>query len=205
MPLREILQKKDRIGDNSGQYAAGVPSASLNPVPRIKFVRSDTTSQEVITPPLYDDDDVHQPQNSYLEPSPPSSSRRRSLNPFNRSRSPSDSLGSPPSQPRERRLSHLLHLDRGSSRNSSGISINIPSDLPQINNDKGDEQDREAQWEKRATVLVQRNPNLASPLSPTSSQGFGATSVQSRSRSSSQSRIADPAGDVSGSWHSRLC
>ncbi|KAF7594940.1 hypothetical protein BBP40_007748 [Aspergillus hancockii] len=195
MPLREILHKKERIGDNSGQYATGVPSASLHPVPQIKFVRSDTTSQEVITPPLYDGDDAPQPQKSYLEPSPPSSSsRRRSLNPFNRSRSPSDSLGSPPSQPRERRLSHLLHLDRGSSRNTSGLSVNIPGDLPQINNDKGDEQDREAQWEKRATVLVQRNPNLASPLSPTS-QGFGAFGGQSRSRSSSQSRIAGLAGD----------
>ncbi|KAE8386751.1 HCP-like protein [Aspergillus alliaceus] len=197
MPLREILHKKDRIGDTGGQYATGVPSASLSPVPQIKFIRSDTTTQEVINPPIYDSDEVHQHQNTHLEASPPSSSsRRRSLNPFSRSRAPSESLGSPQSQPRERRLSQMLHLDRGSSRNSSGTSVNIPSDLPQINNDRGDEQDREAQWEKRATVLVQRNPNLASPLSPTSPSGFGAVGVPSRSRSSSQSGFIDAAGDV---------
>lgn len=148
MPLREILHKKDRINDTSGQYAAGVPSAFLSPVPQI--IRSDTTSHEVVTPPTYDGDDVYHHQNTHLEVSPPSSSsRRRSLNPFSRSRAPSESLGSPPSQPRETRLSQLLHRDR---RNSTATSTNIPSNLPQINNEKGDEQEREAQWEKRATV-----------------------------------------------------
>ncbi|KAB8266228.1 hypothetical protein BDV32DRAFT_115302 [Aspergillus pseudonomiae] len=194
MPLREILHKKDRINDTSGQYAAGVPSAFLSPVPQI--IRSDTTSQEVVAPPIYEGDDVYHQQNRHLEVSPPSSSsRRRSLNPFSRSRAPSESLGSPPSQPRERRLSQLLHRDRGSSRNSTATSTNIPSDLPQINNEKGDEQEREAQWEKRATVLVQRNPNLGSPLSP-SSPRFGRHSIESRSRSSSRSGFSDPQGDV---------
>ncbi|KJK61970.1 Sel1 repeat [Aspergillus parasiticus SU-1] len=191
MPLREILHKKDRINDTSGQYAAGVPSAFLSPVPQI--IRSDTTSHEVVTPPIYDGDDVYHHQNTHLEVSPPSSSsRRRSLNPFSRSRAPSESLGSPPSQPRERRLSQLLHRDR---RHSTATSTNIPSNLPQINNEKGDEQEREAQWEKRATVLVQRNPNLGSPLSPTS-PGFGRNSIESRSRSSSRSGLSDPQGDV---------
>ncbi|QRD87648.1 hypothetical protein F9C07_633 [Aspergillus flavus] len=191
MPLREILHKKDRINDTSGQYAAGVPSAFLSPVPQI--IRSDTTSHEVVTPPTYDGDDVYHHQNTHLEVSPPSSSsRRRSLNPFSRSRAPSESLGSPPSQPRETRLSQLLHRDR---RNSTATSTNIPSNLPQINNEKGDEQEREAQWEKRATVLIQRNPNLGSPLSPTS-PGFGRNSIETRSRSSSRSGLSDPQGDV---------
>lgn len=199
MPLREILHKKDRINDTSGQYAAGVPSAFLSPVPQI--IRSDTTSHEVVTPPTYDGDDVYHHQNTHLEVSPPSSSsRRRSLNPFSRSRAPSESLGSPPSQPRETRLSQLLHRDR---RNSTATSTNIPSNLPQINNEKGDEQEREAQWEKRATVLIQRNPNLGSPLSPTS-PGFGRNSIETRSRSSSRSGLSDPQGDVRDTRRLRL-
>ena len=69
--------------------------------------------------------------------------------------------------------------------------MNIPADLPQIEDGKGDAQDREAQWEKRATVLVQQNSRL-SP-SPSFCTG-GGDRVQSRSRSSS---IADPDRDVS--------
>ncbi|PLB50729.1 hypothetical protein P170DRAFT_152515 [Aspergillus steynii IBT 23096] len=198
MPLRDILQKKDKIGDNSAQYSAGVPSTTLSPVPDITFVRSDTTTHEVIRPPIYEGDrDVDQRHAAYLDPSrPSSSSHRRSLNPFSRSRSPSESQGSSsPSRARgERRLSHLLHRDR---RNSSANSVNVPADLPQITDDKGNEQDTEAQWEKRATMLVQRNPQFAGPLSPTSSAGFGPTSPMSRSRSSSHSGVMDREGDVS--------
>ncbi|KAE8144128.1 HCP-like protein [Aspergillus avenaceus] len=193
MSLRDILHKKDRIGDASGQYASGVPSTTLNPTPQITFIRSDTNTQEVIRPPVYAGDDVDQHSSAHLDPSrPSSSSRRRSLNPFSRSRAPSDAPLSPTSPTRERRLSQLLHFDRGTSRNSSANSVNVPSDLPQIDNETGTEQDREAQWEKRATVLVQRNPNLgATALSPGSSPGLGATSVKSRSRSSSPNRITD--------------
>ncbi|KAH8429877.1 uncharacterized protein LDX57_007550 [Aspergillus melleus] len=202
MPLREILQKKDKISDNSAQYAAGIPSTTVGPVPEITFVRTDTTTHEVIRPPVYDGDhDVYQHHAPYLEPSRPnSSSHRRSLNPFHRSRSPSESQGSSsPSRARgERRLSHLLHRDR---RNSSANSTNVPADLPQITGDRGNEQEMEAQWEKRATMLVQRNPQFAGPLSPTSS-GFGPSSIGSRSRSSSHSGVMDREGDVSLIWES---
>lgn len=74
--------------------------------------------------------------------------------------------------------------------------MNIPADLPQIEDGKGDAQDREAQWEKRATVLVQRNERFgAAGLSPSPSFCAGER-VQSRSRSSSRVSIADPDGDV---------
>ncbi|KAF4213019.1 hypothetical protein CNMCM8980_000151 [Aspergillus fumigatiaffinis] len=206
MPLRDILHKKDKINDSGSQYPPDVPS---NAVPEIKFIRSDTISHEVIDPSSNGGDvSEHRGdhgQSDLLEPSRPSSStHRRSLNIFSRSRSPSDSSEpASPSRPRgEHRLSQLLHRDRG-SRSASSSSVNVPSDLPQISDDKVDDQEREAQWEKRATILAQQSPLSGSPAaslrsSPnrleTNSAGF--VSGGARSRSSSHSRINDPEGDV---------
>lgn len=99
----------------------------------------------------------------------------------------------------ERRFSQLLHLDRG-SRNSSRSSVNIPADLPQIvSSDGGDGQDTEAQWEKRATLLVSQNPQFGG--SPRGSM----TSFDSGRRGSrgDSPGVSDPQGDVSlgsGDW-----
>lgn len=63
--------------------------------------------------------------------------------------------------------------------------MNIPEDLPQIEDEQGgDEKDREAAWEKRATVLVQKNPQLAQSSS-TRSQTDLKPGQMLRSRSSS--------------------
>ncbi|EAW15225.1 tetratricopeptide repeat protein [Aspergillus clavatus NRRL 1] len=202
MPLRDILHKKDRINEAESQYA---PNASSSPVPEIKFIRSDTLSHQLITPPSYEGDEniAHRAQNQaeFLDPARPSSStHRRSLNIFSRSWSPSDaSEPASPTRPHgERRLSHLLGRDRG-SRSTSANSTIIPADLPQISDDKGDEQEREAQWEKRATILAQQSPlSGSSAHSAHASPGaLGTRSVEEgRSRSSSHSRINDPQGDV---------
>ncbi|THC98515.1 hypothetical protein EYZ11_002023 [Aspergillus tanneri] len=194
MPLRDILQKKDKLRGTDSQYATETASASVNPVPDITFIRSDTSTHEVVQPPIYDGDQRY--PNHLDPPQSGSSSHRRSLNPFRRSRSPPESQGpQPPSSARgERRLSQLLHRDR---RRSNSTSANVPADLPQISSDKGSEQDREAQWEKRATMLVQQNRQFtSSPLSPRSTSGFGPDSVGSRSRSSSHSGILDQEGDL---------
>jgi hypothetical protein len=112
------------------------------------------------------------------------------LNPFHRSRTPPEPQD--PGSPRERRFSDFLR------RGSSSSSVNLPPDLLQIAADAGDEQEREAQWEKRATVLAQRSPRHGSPNhSPAPSVGLGSENVRPRSRSSSHSRINDPQGDVS--------
>ncbi|KAF7182267.1 hypothetical protein CNMCM7691_001746 [Aspergillus felis] len=202
MPLRDILHKKDRINDSGSQYPPNVPS---NAVPEIKFIRSDTLSHEVINPSSIGGDvSEHRGdhvQSDLLEPSRPSSSmHRRSLNIFSRSRSASESSEpASPSRPRgEHRLSQLLHRDRG-SRSASSSSVNVPSDLPQIPDDKVDEQEREAQWEKRATILVQQSPLSGSPAAShrSSPNRLETNSARgARSRSSSHSRINDPAGDV---------
>ncbi|KAL4744169.1 hypothetical protein BDV11DRAFT_210825 [Aspergillus similis] len=187
MPLREILHKKDRLNNTSDQYATGTLD-SANSVPEIRFTRSDTTTQEIIIPPSHDadyEDRLPSPRPS----SSSSSSHRRTLNPFHRSRTPPEPQD--PGSPRERRFSDFLR------RGSSSSSVNLPPDLPQIAADAGDEQEREAQWEKRATVLAQRSSRYGSPNhSPAPSVGLGSENVQPRSRSSSHSRINDPQGDV---------
>ncbi|RAL09790.1 tetratricopeptide repeat protein [Aspergillus homomorphus CBS 101889] len=216
MPLRDRLQRHNKKLLNTttattSQYGASEGAAAAAPttpvnnttVPEFTFIRTDTTTQEVFRPPVFDGD-APEPTDTtaaQLSPVSPPSHHRKSLNPFRRSRAPSQSSGvtvtSPPRARSEGRLSHLLHLDRGGSRSSSSSSVNVPADLPRITTDKGDAQDREAEWERRATVLVQRNPQFAACLSPTTtSTGFGLDGAASRSRSSSQSRINDPEGDV---------
>lgn len=214
MPLKDILQKRDKIRGTSSEHVPATPTPSDGPsalaVPQIKFIRSDTTSQEIINPPIYDADESDRVNNRFYvsakpdlehQPPPPTEDRssRRRLSLFSLSRSPSESstVTSPPRVRGERRLSQLLHLDRG-SRNSSRSSVNIPSDLPQIRNDNNDEQDREAQWEKRATLLVQQTQFGARVPSPSASLGsLEPGAARPSSRSSSPGQVNDPQGDVS--------
>lgn len=210
MPLKEIIQKRDKLRDSSNSSSTTAPPPPPSDIPEIKFIRSDTTTQEVINPPIYDSEsDLDQHSSVNASPQPhlsldrgrassdeygsggSGSPRRHRLSLFRRSRSPSESsvAATSPSPSRvrgERRLSQLLHLDRG-SRESSRSSVNIPADLPQIS-DKDDDQDREAQWEKRATLLVQGNS--ASFESGTEGRG------RDRSRSSSPTGVNNPEGDV---------
>jgi len=73
--------------------------------------------------------------------------------------------------------------------------VNIPEDLPQIEDEHGgDEKDREAAWEKRATVLVQKNPQFAQSSSARSQTDLRPGQIP-RSRSSSS--VGDQQDDVS--------
>lgn len=185
MPLKNLLRKKDKIKENDTPSMPVTPPAN---VPEFRFVRTDTTSQEVIQPP--------DESSNFTSPKRQSRFRRGSNN---SSKSAENEL-SPPREKGERRLSQRLHLDRR-SRSSSTASANVPADLPAIGADVSNAQDREAQWEQRATLLVQRNPN-----SRRSSAGGGDVMVeefsnysqqqQSRSRSTSVGRVNDPEGDV---------
>ena len=204
MPLHDILHKKDQIHETN---ATGLPSN----VPEIRFVAPDPSTTEPIperpSTPTYDND--HNDNHLNLDPSPSSSPRRKSLSHLlRRSRSPSESSaagaspsGSPSRSPsparsrsRPRRLSNLLH--RSGSRSASPVSAYVPADLPRIHDTGHDGsgigdggQEREAQWERRATVLVQ-NP-LGSP-----SVGFTPSSEYGRARSSSRGVVGDSDGDV---------
>lgn len=214
MPLRDILHKKDQIHETTAN------GQTSNAIPEIRFVAPDPSTAASIperpSTPTHDHHHYHHHDNDHLnlDPSPSSSPHRKSISHLlRRSRSPSESSaagaspsGSPsaspgpsPSPSRPRRLSNLLH--RSGSRAASPVSAHVPADLPHIIDagDGGDGKDREAQWERRATVLVQ-NP-LGSPLeSPTvglapesSSSSYG------RSRSSSRG-VVDYDGDVCVLW-----
>jgi hypothetical protein len=188
MPLKNILKKKDKIKNNDTPTMPVTPPAGA---PEFRFVRTDTVSQEVIQPPAYGDDGSNQNLTS-----PKRRSRfHRSSN--NSSISGDNDLSPPQRKSGERRLSQRLHLDRRSR--SSSVSV---ADLPKIEPDVSDAQDREAQWEQRATLLAQRNHESRS-----SSVGGGGDvmvqefssnpqQLQQRSRSASVARVNDPEGDV---------
>ena len=172
MSLRDLLKKKDKVNGPEGP-----------PTPEFKFIRSDTYTQEVIQPPSQHDA-------SSLSPGGRGSSRfsfRRLSQDSRHSRGTSSHEPSPTREKGERRLSHRLGITR-SSRSASTSSVNLPSTLPSVDDGNGDAQEREAQWEKRATVLAQGQLNLgpASPLHP----------PEQRSRSPSVGRVSDAQGDV---------
>lgn len=198
--LKDILHKRNELGaDKPPAQNSTEQTFPASPPAEITLMRSDTFSQEVITPSAYDEN-VSSPHTKNTD-RPTSSTSRRSFQLFRRpSRSPSSSR-SPPGSRDNRRLTHLLRLDTRRSRsNSRDSSANIPPDLPQIVDDGGsDKQEREAQWEKRATVLVQQNPWLGQLSSPRQSMGNLSLSAgdKSWSRSSSRSQLADVQEDVS--------
>ncbi|KAJ5153800.1 Tetratricopeptide-like helical [Penicillium coprophilum] len=195
--LRNILHKRDDLSTTqTPQNAQATPIA-----PEFKLIRSDTNTQEIINLPSHPDDEPHYLSSpTQEEPSSP----RRSFQLFHRSPKPASATSQSPPR-RERRLSNLLHLDSRSRSNSRDSSANLPADLPQIDDDhSASNQEREALWEKRATVLVQRNPQFAQSGSSLPRQGEGEASLglglgleQPRSRSSSQSRVGiDPNEDI---------
>lgn len=220
MPLKDILH---RHGKDQSQDTTNNPQ-------EFTFIRTDTHTQEIITPAAINTSIANtaaaHPTGAEESHSPttPTTPRRKSF--FRRrshissSTDTTNNLSSPPrsgSEKGEKRISNLLHLDHHSrsslSRSGSTSSVNIPADLPQIDAENViDEQDREAQWEKRATKLVQGNPRIggASPdrISQSASMtGSGAGEVnfsylqpnqgQQRSRSRSSSGVSEPQADVS--------
>jgi hypothetical protein len=186
MPLKNLLKKKDKIKDEDTHPTPVTPPPG---VPEFRIVRTDTNTQEIIQPPTYNEDRNHL-----------TSPKRRSR--FHRNSLTSSFSGekdlSPPSEKGERRLSQRLHLDRR-SRSSSATSINVPADLPQIGPDVSDAQEREAQWEKRATILAQGNSNRRPSIGGSSDvmvQEFSSNPQEQRSRSGSMALVNDPEGDV---------
>jgi hypothetical protein len=155
MTLKDLLKKKDKIEVESSQQ-----DDALQPpegVPQFTFLRTTSTSQEVIEPPIYPGDAAPQEHHKRL-----SRFRRHtnaaSTTPPERHRSVSTGLEAKPEL--GRRLSERLHLARP-SRSASTSSVNIPESLPKEPEGgaaKGEEE--EAQWEKRATLLAKSNPNI---------------------------------------------
>ncbi|KAJ5936622.1 hypothetical protein N7466_003072 [Penicillium verhagenii] len=208
--IRNILHKREDLTTNTSSPRAPPPPpirtipASPSP-PEFTFLRSDTFGEEVISPPTHADDPPFSPTSirshtdSLDSPRASTSTSRRSFQLFTRNRaSRSESLSSPSPPHPERRLSNLLHRDSRRSRSDSrDSSVNIPQDLPQIADDVGgDKQEREAAWEKRATVLAQHHPQFGGLGSPLQSEMDLSGQWGGRSRSSSRSRAGELQDDT---------
>jgi hypothetical protein len=178
MTLRDILHKKNQVGEAS-------PPKDL--AQEFRFIRTDTNTEEPIRLPSYDGDK----DNQHIRLNSEGHHANSFLHRRSRSTSPNQEKG-------ENRLSHLLHLNQPRSRSNSSASINIPSDLPPVPDESSDAQEREAQWEKRATTLVQGNPQLGPPSQPSIPNAINPAVIeQQQSRSHSSSRANEFEGDVS--------
>jgi len=149
-------------------------------------MRTDTNTQEIIEPPSPSSEwSVSVPQES------PNNPRR-----LTRFRSSSNASISSKEPKVERRLSSLLSL-----RSHSHSSINVPADLPSIDASTEGDEEQEAKWEQRATILAKENPNLKHGVLLTDDRPFAVANPNLSSNSTSDNRpvisrsISDAQGD----------
>ncbi|KAI9713314.1 MAG: hypothetical protein M1812_006673 [Candelaria pacifica] len=185
MTLKDLLKKKDKIKEDETHPAAAAPEAP----PEFTFMRTTTTTQEIISPPTYAGDNLPTVNEA-------SNSARRSRFRRNSNASTSSNSHTPQTEKGERRLSQRLHLR---SRTASSASVNLPNDLPSINDGVAEESDeQQAKWEKRATLLAKNNPS-SRPGTPGAQDGSEVKRGRSRSVS-----LSNEKGDVRYSLWLRL-
>lgn len=194
--LKDLLKKKDKLAEGTSAVQS---EPTRLPVPEFTFLRTTTETEEVIQPPTYPDDDQTRPDTTGKD-------KRRTLG--------WTSNPQPPTRPRdERRLSQRLHLSRRDRAQSAESSSNLPKDLPDApqaaiaarptstiaaNVDDAEaqaardrEEQREAQWEKRATILAMNSPFRDEQVRPEAQQAAPGGAGRSRSPS-----ISDKTSDV---------
>lgn len=203
--LKDILKKKDKIAKDEQP----VQPADL-PVPEFKFIRTTTESEDLIEIPSYPDVPAENTSPSSKGKGSSKSGERKYHLGFRRSsnveetRDPTAAAVEPPLSPtrpkNERKISERLRLNRHSRSPSAESSTHLPTDLPDApaaigptgldgggaEEEKDANEQREAQWEKRATILAQKNPLLE--------QDLQAAQEKTRQRSKSPS-ISDARGD----------
>lgn len=206
--LKDLLKKKEKLGEDA--QAQGSAPTGLS-TPEFKFIRTTTEQEEVIQPPTFAEDEegsvksrksksrmsqlgFRKSSNAEYTKDPTAASTRDIAEKEN------EQL---PLRPKsQRKLSERLHM-HARSRSASGESSEIlPQDLPAApdavsapaaerakvtDDEKQENQQREAQWEKRATMLAQSNPLLEAEMK--------SQQEKARSRSKSPS-ISDAQGDV---------
>lgn len=213
--LKDLLRKKESI-------AKDVPPpskpAALN-VPEFKIIRTTTESEEVIEPPHFDGDDVQTDTAGKGQ----KKERRRTLfsrsssapKDAKKARTSLDSdetkglqsLSIWPKQ--ERRLSERLHIGGRSRSKTNETSSNLPENLPAApdsvsvpsirvdgaadDGNKYANAQREAQWEKRATMLASAPSLLEGEERVGRSRDTINVNPPTRDRSRS---ISDQQGDV---------
>jgi hypothetical protein len=182
--LKDLLKKKDNISKNAPPTTKPADLA----VPEFRIIRTTTETEEVIEPPHFEGDDV-KPANAGKEPKKErrrtlfsrsiSAGTPKDAPPKARTSLDSDepkgvqSLAVRPKN--ERRLSERLHIG-GRSRSKTDVttSSHLPENLPAApdavsvpsiridgteDGNKYANAQREAQWEKRATMLAS-SPSL---------------------------------------------
>jgi hypothetical protein len=180
MVFRDLLKKKDKHGEEE-------PQPPLSPPPEFKIYRSDTHGTELISESGDGDSNADGAADT----------RSRGL--FGRHRSSSNASAKSVSSTggTSKRLSQRLHL-----RKEDTTSDSVPTNLPDITaDDAQDEDGRQSQWEKRATILARKNEQSRSrPTTPTASTTdldrfrdlrLGDNNGQQRDRSVSSKRADD--------------
>lgn len=181
--LRDLLKKKESIAKEA-QQSKPAPLA----IPEFKIIRTTTESEEVIEPPDFPDDEpVNTKAKEQKKEHRRTLGFRRSSN-VAQSKDPTASRASleseesksnalPVRPKNERRLSERLHLGgRSRSKSSDAGSSHLPEDLPAApdsvaiptiavdgaddETSKDEQARKEAQWEKRATILASSNKLL---------------------------------------------
>ncbi|KAK3691146.1 hypothetical protein LTR37_018850 [Vermiconidia calcicola] len=204
--LKDLLKKKEKIG----QDAHPVQQANLN-VPEFKIIRTTTETEEAIEPPDYGNDDgaTTSPRKSKDKPKEHKYQLgfRKSANAEHTKDPTAHNERQLPVRPKtERRLSERLQQQfHKHSRSPSGdSSVNLPQNLPDApvavgprtpgvedaEGEKEMQEQREALWEKRATIMAQKNPLLEHEQHVQTQE----QEKKSRSRSKSPS-ISDKRGD----------
>lgn len=178
MPLRDVLKKRNIIRESSTKQQKHEPKNQP-----FTFLRTSSTSQEIIHPPSFPDDPPEGiPRSDRAAPEPlrpekhrekenssDTTSNWRSIHVLRKHSGASSVTSSeeqygastPPGQASksERRLSAAfdkLHIGR-SSRSSSGNSVHVPADLPNIEGSGTEAMITEAEWERRAALLARQN------------------------------------------------
>ncbi|KAG9237265.1 hypothetical protein BJ875DRAFT_502824 [Amylocarpus encephaloides] len=168
MPLRDLLKKKDKIAQHAPPPVVGKP-APLAP-PEFTIMRSDTNTQEIISPPSFSSGSSSREPSTTDGQAESRGSKlwRRSRSASNASAVSTSSRGSDKdkrkSKSSPKRLSQRLHF-----RKSEVGSASVPDHLPEIDlgNEAENSEGAQSQWEKRATILAKQNgTSMARPTAP---------------------------------------
>ena len=200
MPLKDILKKKHHI--QADQTASNPPHSTLAPPispEGFTFMRSDTNTQEIITPPTFAGDDSFP---SEKDLSSPEKHKRRSL--FHRASSngvpthpPPVPEPSPKDRPTERpggvrRISAQVMRFSNRDRAGSTGSVTLPQELPEIEGGRVGEVEREAKWEERATILANADVRVSEKGGEPGRDG----AVGGSERKGLKRSVSGPEGDV---------
>ncbi|KAI0151760.1 HCP-like protein [Xylariaceae sp. FL1272] len=149
MGLRDMIKKKDRLGESDSAYSDTLKTLEGN---EFKFIRTTTTTQEPIYPEDHPTDHQHLSAHDATSPKP----RRHRLSrlfqpPRSRGSSFSDVQDSTPRpSSHENGLARRMSFHNRKKKTSSEFVPDLPA--IDITNDES-----EPQWEKRATILASTN------------------------------------------------